>query len=191
MDKENLIEIVKNRANPGILIFDLNNKLRYSNKEAVEILPEISFIKDFNVKSKQNFLKEIQNICNIAKTEIKSGKTLTPDNPLCKLLRNKKGSFFSVRAFCLGLHLDNKPSHIMVLIENIVEKRPVNYSNISKKFGLTKRETEVLKLICNGLSNKDISKSLIISEYTVKDHIKNIMQKMNASSRSEIISLVI
>lgn len=49
----------------------------------------------------------------------------------------------------------------------------------------------MLKLICDGLTNKEISERLFISEYTVKDHIKNIMEKMGASSRGEIIAIFI
>ena len=43
----------------------------------------------------------------------------------------------------------------------------------------TKREKEVLDLIIKGLSNKDIAKSLIISEHTVKAHKEKIYSKMN------------
>jgi len=48
---------------------------------------------------------------------------------------------------------------------------------------LTKREREVLELIGSGYSNKDISKSLHISEHTVNDHTKNIYRKLNVHHR--------
>ncbi len=52
-----------------------------------------------------------------------------------------------------------------------------NNTNIAKL--LTKREIEVLKLIAAGLSNKEISKKIFISEKTVKAHRENIMSKLD------------
>jgi DNA-binding CsgD family transcriptional regulator len=55
---------------------------------------------------------------------------------------------------------------------------------------MTKREGEVVSLICEGLTNREISEAIFISEYTVKVHIKNIMKKMKATSKNEIIALL-
>ena len=49
---------------------------------------------------------------------------------------------------------------------------------------LTERETEVLRLVARGLSNKDIGCQLFISETTVKTHVKNIMHKLQVPSRT-------
>lgn len=51
--------------------------------------------------------------------------------------------------------------------------------------GLTKREIEVLKLITEGLFNKEIAYKLNISERTVKNHVSNIFKKINASDRTQ------
>jgi len=50
---------------------------------------------------------------------------------------------------------------------------------------LTERETEVLRLIARGESNKEIAAHLFISETTVKTHVKNIMQKLGVPSRTQ------
>jgi NarL family two-component system response regulator LiaR len=50
---------------------------------------------------------------------------------------------------------------------------------------LTKRETEVLKLVAMGQSNRDISEELTISEATVRTHVSNILTKLNLSSRTQ------
>lgn len=50
---------------------------------------------------------------------------------------------------------------------------------------LTGRESEVLKEISKGLSNKEIAVSLIISEKTVKNHISNIFRKLNINDRTQ------
>lgn len=57
----------------------------------------------------------------------------------------------------------------------------------SPKSILTEREMEVLKLISEGLSNKEIAYKLNIKLRTVKAHISSIMGKLNVSKRTEII----
>ncbi len=48
---------------------------------------------------------------------------------------------------------------------------------------LTLREMEVLRLVCEGKSNVDIAKKLIISVNTAKVHVSNIFQKLNVTDR--------
>lgn len=50
---------------------------------------------------------------------------------------------------------------------------------------LTSREIEVLKLIAEGMINKEIAKQLYISEKTVKNHVSNIFRKLNVSDRTQ------
>lgn len=50
---------------------------------------------------------------------------------------------------------------------------------------LTPRETELLQLMAQGLSNKEIAAALSLSENTVKYHLKNVLQKLGAHNRTE------
>lgn len=52
---------------------------------------------------------------------------------------------------------------------------------------LTDREMEVLKLVAKGMNNRDIAKQLYISENTVKNHIRNILEKLQLHSRMEAV----
>jgi len=49
---------------------------------------------------------------------------------------------------------------------------------------LTRRETEVLRLVASGLSNREIASSLVLSEHTVHRHVANILRKLTTSSRA-------
>lgn len=51
--------------------------------------------------------------------------------------------------------------------------------------GLTLREEEVLELVCQRYTNKEIAQQLVISEYTVKNHLSNILSKLHLRSRAE------
>jgi two-component system NarL family response regulator len=52
---------------------------------------------------------------------------------------------------------------------------------------LTEREMEVLGLVAQGMNNRDIAKELFISENTVKNHIRNILEKLHLHSRMEAV----
>jgi DNA-binding NarL/FixJ family response regulator len=52
---------------------------------------------------------------------------------------------------------------------------------------LTDREVDVLKLVAKGLSNREISEELYISENTVKNHVRNILEKLHLHSRMEAV----
>ncbi|MFU8795873.1 MAG: response regulator [Dehalococcoidia bacterium] len=52
---------------------------------------------------------------------------------------------------------------------------------------LSDRESEVLRLVALGMSNKDIAEKLFLSQRTIKAHLTNIFNKMNVASRSEAI----
>jgi DNA-binding NarL/FixJ family response regulator len=54
---------------------------------------------------------------------------------------------------------------------------------------LTDREQQVLAMLAEGLSNKEISSRLQISTHTVKFHISSILGKLGASSRTEAVSI--
>ena len=50
---------------------------------------------------------------------------------------------------------------------------------------LTKREVDVLKLVAQGLSNQQIAERLIISEWTVRKHVHNILDKLHLANRTQ------
>ena len=53
---------------------------------------------------------------------------------------------------------------------------------------LSARETDILKLIAEGLSNKEIARDLVIAPETVKSHVKNIFAKLNVEKRAQAVS---
>ena len=52
---------------------------------------------------------------------------------------------------------------------------------------LTKRELQVLRMVAKGLNNRDAAKELFISENTVKNHVRNILEKLQLHSRVEMV----
>jgi DNA-binding NarL/FixJ family response regulator len=69
-------------------------------------------------------------------------------------------------------------------ILKVIRKR--NHLN---QLGLTQREIEILKLMAEGLNNRDIARTLKIKERTVANHISNILFKLNAKNRTEAVCI--
>jgi len=66
----------------------------------------------------------------------------------------------------------------------------IPYEEFCTRFDISPREPDVIREICNGLSNKEISDKLFISLQTVKDHTHHIYIKTNVRSRVQLINLV-
>lgn len=73
------------------------------------------------------------------------------------------------------------------ILEKILSKSIEKDSNSIQIDLLSKREHEILKLVAQGLSNREIAESLFLSKYTVEYHIKNIYRKLSVSNRSKAI----
>jgi len=68
------------------------------------------------------------------------------------------------------------------LLKNIL----YNVTSMEKKIDLTKKEKEIVSLICNGCRNKEIAQRLDISEQTVKSHCNRIYKKVGVSDRLQL-----
>jgi len=78
------------------------------------------------------------------------------------------------------------PSMAVKLIDEFKQMSQPDRSTVST-FRLTERELEVLRLVAQGLNNKDIAKRLFISENTVKNHVRNLLEKLQLHSRMEAV----
>ncbi len=79
------------------------------------------------------------------------------------------------------------PSMAVKLLEEFkaISRAGVKEDTISPK--LTGRELEVLNLVAHGLNNREVAKQLFISENTVKNHVRNILEKLQLHSRMEAV----
>jgi DNA-binding CsgD family transcriptional regulator len=66
----------------------------------------------------------------------------------------------------------------------------LTFDGFCKRYEVSPRESDIVREICNGLSNKEISEKLFISLQTVKDHTHRIYIKTNVRSRVQLINLV-
>lgn len=93
----------------------------------------------------------------------------------------------AVRAVARG-HSLISPSMASKLLQEFNElARRVEERQRATSPRLTDRELEVLKLVAKGLSNREIAHELYIAENTVKNHIRNVLEKLNLHSRMEAV----
>ena len=76
------------------------------------------------------------------------------------------------------------PESLLCLIQRTMREK-VDVSKLPSDFPLTARETQVLRHIALGLSNKEIAQSLCISIETVKEHVQHVLRKINATDRTD------
>ncbi|MCC0671028.1 response regulator transcription factor [Clostridioides sp. ES-S-0145-01] len=79
----------------------------------------------------------------------------------------------------------------VVLDKNVIEKimsveKTVEHEHISNIYNLTEKEISIIKLIADGLSNKEISQELFLSEGTIKNNITNILGKLELRDRTQL-----
>ncbi|WP_284139258.1 MULTISPECIES: response regulator transcription factor [unclassified Virgibacillus] len=92
-----------------------------------------------------------------------------------------------------GSYLHPKVTHNLVKeYRRLAKESKPNVAGNEIKFQkplhiLTKRECQVLQLIAEGKSNRSVAESLYISEKTVKNHVSNILQKMNVNDRTQAV----
>ncbi len=79
-----------------------------------------------------------------------------------------------------------KPAVTQRLLKGL-ENLQTDFSSLDQPDPLTERETEVLRLMAGGYSNKEIANSLGVAEGTVKNHVSNILSKMGVRDRTRAV----
>jgi two-component system response regulator DegU len=96
-----------------------------------------------------------------------------------------------------GSYLHPKVTHNLVReYRRLAQSKSTNVIDNSIEYAkplhiLTNRECQVLQLIADGKSNRGVSEALYISEKTVKNHVSNILQKINVNDRTQAVVMAI
>ena len=105
-------------------------------------------------------------------------------------------ALFAAFGIWLGLKLTRKEE--VVLLKEVVREVPVPMSSAEpftvneeqqRQLGITKRELEILELIAQGLSNREIADKLFVSENTVKTHSSRLFDKLSAKRRTQAVQI--
>ncbi|MCX6168459.1 MAG: response regulator transcription factor [Ignavibacteriales bacterium] len=95
--------------------------------------------------------------------------------------------FKTIRSVHQGMQV--LPSHLTGSLFSQIVEHAINGSKttaITESVRMTKRERQVIELIAEGSSNKEIAQKLHLSPYTVKSHVHNILEKLALNTRVQI-----
>jgi DNA-binding CsgD family transcriptional regulator len=97
---------------------------------------------------------------------------------------------FATLGIWLGLKLTKKKEVLVVKEVPVPSSQPfaLNEERL-KHFGITKRELEILELIAQGMSNREIAEKLFVSENTVKTHSSRLFDKLSAKRRTQAVQI--
>ena len=163
-DGEEGIKIIE-KTDPDVILLDVNMP-KMNGLEMLQKLKETGIPRKVLILTIHNEVEYL-----LKAVEIGVNGYVLKDSELAVLRK----AIFSVH------HGENyiQPSLAPLLMKRMQE----NASETAE--GLTKREMEVLKLIAEGMYNKEIAEKLMISEKTVKNHVSNIFRKINVSDRTQ------
>jgi DNA-binding NarL/FixJ family response regulator len=130
-------------------------------------------------------------------------RRLKPDLPgvdflMLTIRHDDEAVFQSICAGASGYLLkDTPPAELLERIEEVREggapmsasiaRRVIQSFHRLKKSPLSERETEILRLLAQGMNYRSAAEQLFLSPHTVKTHIKNIYEKMEVNSRAEAV----
>jgi RNA polymerase sigma factor (sigma-70 family) len=176
---DEIIKVVE-RAKPDVLLLDV----KMPRGDIVQTLLEI---KERNFSTRVLILtaySEDENVLNAAKGGARGYVLKGTDFPtLLQAIKTvHKG----------GLWIDKELPAAEAFEEiaqgQISDTEEANYDDAIST--LTKRETEILKLVAEGLTNEEIGKKIFISEKTVKTHLTNIFDKLKVNNRFKAALLI-
>jgi DNA-binding CsgD family transcriptional regulator len=84
-----------------------------------------------------------------------------------------------------------KPACVLVLMEEVGRHAELAPAQAKLRFQLTDREQAAIQFLAKGFTNKEIADALGISEPTVKEHLRHIMQKTGTHTRTGVLARVL
>lgn len=100
------------------------------------------------------------------------------------LLKNLKPSAW--HEYLQAIAIDETPMSKELAFRILQEFSPREPKQVASTTPLTAREKEILERVAKGESNREIAELLMISEHTVKNHLKNILQKLHLDNRVQL-----
>jgi DNA-binding CsgD family transcriptional regulator len=174
-DHHRIIEFLVSRMPGGMVVFDEKMKLAYCNRSAELFLHRFSFPDEVYAISKRMF---------DALRARTFGELFPGEVNVYKKLEGSPGRW------TFGFHIYENGPLVCVFIHEEALSGKIDVNRMRQHFRLTRRETDVIRKVINGLSNDDIAKEFDISGQTIKDHLSNAYQKIGVRNRFELLSFL-
>lgn len=179
------------RAGSGIVVLSASMQLLHMNRQASELAKKINAVEHGSVAAKSahgvlptaltELCGEIIKALHI-RTEAKDWEQFE-----IKRVAGDPNQPILLRGFGLPDRGGVQYARLVVTMEELGRKQNLNTDRARERFQLTNREQAVVEHLAKGWTNKEIANALEITEQTVKEHIKHIMRKTDATTRTGIL----
>ncbi len=174
-DRFRMFEFVLGRMPEGVVVFDAKMSIVYCNRSAELFLDRL------------DFPDEVVTICKRMFDATRTGKfgLLFPGEVnVYKKIEGSPGRW------TFRFHIYDKGTLACVFIHEESLSEKIDLNRLRRHFRLTRRETDVIRRVINGLRNDEVAKEFGISKQTVKDHLSNAYQKVGVRNRVELLSFL-
>jgi len=183
-------EMLEQRVGPGILLLSPALQLMHMNRQAVELSGKI--MRAQNGKVATGVLPTaVTELCDEVTAELQV-KTEAKDWEQVQIRRlvSTPNPPVVLRAFGLPDRGGIQRARILIIMEEVAHRKERGPEKARERFRLTAREHEVVRSLARGHTNKEIANALDITEQTVKEHIKHIMEKTRSTTRTGILARI-
>ncbi len=175
---------------PGVVVLTSSLQLSYISHEAALLSARINEAR-LGCRANGILPREILELCDEILLYLKTlpdEKGRTPYER-CRIIGPPDHPIF-LRALGLPDPHDFSSARLLILMEEIGQRREPSLIEAARRFHLTEREQRVLGELFQGLTNKEIANRLGLSDQTVKEHIRHLMRKMHVTTRTGILNRV-
>ena len=182
-----IMETLGHLSSGAVII--MNDKFNpiYLNHIAKEICNETGY----NQSHGKGYSKSIPHVflkdCYLLRERANKQQGREYIQPIRKVIRFKSNDFIVHSQFFEKAFQSAFEKVFLIRINPVNNTLELDRKKIKGLFDLTRRESEIVSYIAKGEKNSEIARKLHISELTVKTHIQNIFEKMNANSRSAVV----
>ena len=179
--------LVQTRTSPGILVFSGLLQLLYMNREARELCARIMQAGS-GYPATGVLPPDIAALCE----EMVAALRERPDPKDWEQGQVRRVAGDPQRPVLLRGVVIPSPgelgeARVVVLLEEIGSRKAVAAARTKERFQLTDREQTVIIYLLKGLTNKQIASRLLVTEQTVKEHLKRIMRKTQTTTRTALL----
>jgi DNA-binding CsgD family transcriptional regulator len=180
------------RSGPALFVFTASLQLLYMTSEARELSARLNSMGGGPRVAQGVIPVEVMTLCDEILKRLKSEKDLKE----CEQVQVRRVVGESVnRVLLRGFGFPGSRSlqdvRILILMEAIVSRHMTAPQHTKDRYSLTAREQTVLVSLLKGLTNKEIASRMGITEYTAKDHIKNLMRKTHTTTRTGLLAQIL
>jgi len=173
---DDIKEFIVNEVPMGVIVFDLKMSIIFTNRQAD------LFLKRYKLPDEVTTIcKRIFDAIGVSRRE----KLFPGEIQFHKKLEGSQSAW----AFRFGIRERPDPL-VSIFIREESDSQKLDLNIIRNQFRLTRRETDVLGRVLNGLKNSEISDDLHISQQTVKDYLSNVYMKLGVENRFALATLL-